>query len=196
MPSFDEIMTTQKTFRTLLQAMSRPGQVYRLERVAEIKSGSVDHPHLFSVLLTLLDQEVGFCLVGPEKENLQRAVSELTRCPVKDLSDADFIAVLGGESRREILRAKRGTLEYPDTGATVIYQVEFLEEGNNGKPTVRLKGPGIRQDRTAVIQGLGKNELSDLRDVNSEYPLGIDCIFVDRTDRLMCIPRSTRIEVL
>lgn len=191
-----ETLVTQKTFRALLQAMSHPGRVYRLEQTTEIRSCTADKYNLFPVLLTLLDHEVGFCVIGPGNKYLETVVSEITWCPVKDLSEADFIIVLNGESRGEILKTKRGTLEYPDRGATVIYRVESLENGTNGKTTALLKGPGIKTDIAPVVQGLAKNELSYLKEINSEYPLGIDCIFLDGAGGIMCIPRSTRIEVI
>jgi alpha-D-ribose 1-methylphosphonate 5-triphosphate synthase subunit PhnH len=192
----DETLMTQKTFSALLQAMSHPGRVYRLEDKIEAGSRISDPYNLFSVLLTLLDHEVGFCVIGPEKEYLEPAVSELTRCPVKNPEETDFMIVSSGESHGEILKAKRGTLEYPDTGATVIYRVASLENKGDKKIMARLKGPGIKKAIDPVIQGLGRNELSYIKEINSEYPLGIDCIFADSANRIMCIPRSTRIEVI
>lgn len=191
----DETFITQKTFRVLLQAMSHPGRVYRLEQKPEVRSQITDKYNLFPVLQTLLDHEVGFCVIGTEKEYLKTTISELTRCPVKDISDADFIIVPDGESNGKILKARRGSLEYPDTGATAIYAVESLYDRDNGKPIALLKGPGIRNEIAVFIRGLGKNEFSYIKEINSEFPLGIDCIFIDSESRIMCIPRSTKIEV-
>lgn len=191
----DETFITQKTFRVLLQAMSHPGRVYSLSLESRVWSQEPELSGLISVLQTLLDHEVGFCVIGTGKEYLETTISELTRCPVKDISDAHFIIVSDGESNGEILKVNRGTLEYPDTGATVIYVVESLNDRDNGKTIALLKGPGIRNDIASVIHGLGKNELSHIKEINSEFPLGIDCIFIDSANKIMCIPRSTRIEV-
>lgn len=201
-----EYLITQKTFRALLQAMSHPGRVYQLEQRTEARSLITDKYNLssvfcslFSVLQALLDHEVGFCAIGREKEYMETTISELTGCPVKDISDADFIIVSDGESNREILKAKRGTLEYPDTGATVIYVVESLNDRdnsrNNKNPVALIRGSGIKDYLTIAVRGLDKNELFHIKEINSEFPLGIDCIFIDIANRIMCIPRSTRIEV-
>lgn len=197
----EEHLITQKTFRTLLQAMSHPGRVYQLEQKAEDRSQITDKynlsPVFYSlsfVLQTLLDHEAGFCVVGKGKEYLKTAISELTGCPPKDISDADFIIISDGESYGEILKAKRGSLAYPDTGATVIYAVESLSDSGNEKPVAILKGPGIRNYIAPCIHGLGKNEFFYIKEINSEFPLGIDCIFIDNESRIMCIPRSTKIE--
>ena len=178
--------------------MSHPGRLYSLSQESRVWSQERELNGLISVLQTLLDHEVGFCVIGTGKEYLETTISELTRCPVKDISDADFIIVSDGESNGEILKA-RGTFEYPDTGATVIYVVGSLDDRDNdrdNKKTIALlKGPGIRNDIASVIHGLGKNELSHIKEINSEFPLGIDCIFIDSANKIMCIPRSTRIEV-
>ncbi len=198
----DGIFITQKIFRVILQAMRHPGRVYQLEQKTEARSQITDKYNLsfvfcslFSVLQTLLDHEVGFSVIGTEKEYLETSISKLTGSPVRDISDADFIIVSDGESKGEILKAKRGSLEYPDRGATVVYLVKSLDGRDNGKTIVLLKGPGIRNDISPVIHGLGRNELYYIKKINSEFPLGIDCIFIDGANRIMCIPRSTRIEV-
>jgi alpha-D-ribose 1-methylphosphonate 5-triphosphate synthase subunit PhnH len=58
-----------------------------------------------------------------------------------------------------------------------------------------LKGPGIKDAIAVAISGLGENELADIKETTSEFPMGIDCVFVDGAGQVMCIPRSTRIEV-
>ncbi len=191
----NEAFITQKTFRVILQAMSHPGRVYTLSQESGVKSRESESEGLMLILRTLLDHEVGFCVIGKEKEYLETTISELTGCPVKDISDADFIIVSDCESKGEILKARRGSLEYPDTGATVIYVVEFLNDMDNGKPVALLRGSGIKDYITIAVRGLGKNELSHIKEINSEFPLGIDCIFIDSANRVMCIPRSTRIKV-
>lgn len=191
-----EIFITQKTFRVLLQAMSHPGRVYQLEQKSEVGSQIADkYNNLFSVLQTLLDHEVGFCVIGKENEYLSSNISELTGCPVKNISDADFIIVSDGESNGEILKAKRGSLEYPDTGATVIYSIHSVSARDDGRLKITLKGSGINGEISPFLNGVSKKEFHYLKEINSEYPLGIDSIFIDSANRIMCIPRSTRIEV-
>lgn len=189
----DETFITQKTFRALLQAMSHPGRVFTLSQESGVESQ--ESGGLMLILQTLLDREVGFCVIGTEKEYLKTNISELTGCPVKDISDADFIIISDGESNGEILKAKRGTLEYPDIGATVIYSIRSLSARDDGGLTLTLKGPGINGEISPFLSGVSKREFHYLKEINSEYPLGIDSVFIDSANRIMCIPRSTRIEV-
>ncbi|MCL5423135.1 MAG: phosphonate C-P lyase system protein PhnH, partial [Nitrospirae bacterium] len=97
-------------------------------------------------------------------------------------------------------------LEYPDTGATVIYSINslslippippFVKGGMRGNLRITLKGPGINGEITPFIGGIKKDEFHYLKEINSEYPLGVDSIFIDAENRIMCIPRSTKIEVI
>lgn len=167
--------------------MSHPGKVYRLD--------DFDIDPLMVVIQTLIDQEVSFCVVG-EDNSLLQLIHERTKSPLAEIREADFIIVPEGSSYGDIYKAKRGTPEYPDHGATIIYKVEALGGEENGKASVTLTGPGIETETRPVVKGLISGEFVDLADVNAEFPLGVDCIFVDNAYRVMCIPRSTRLKVI
>jgi alpha-D-ribose 1-methylphosphonate 5-triphosphate synthase subunit PhnH len=199
----EENPITQKTFRTILQAMSHPGRVYRLEQESEVRSqksdkynlSSVFYP-LFSVLQTLLDHEVTFNVFGHQREEWEYRIIRATGSRTANIEEADFVIIPSGGSDGAILHAKRGSLEYPDTGATVIYSVHPLSARDNGGVRVTLKGPGINGEITPFIGGIKKDEFHYLKEINSEYPLGVDSIFIDAESRLMCMPRSTKTEVI
>lgn len=184
----EENLITQKTFRTLLQAMSHPGQVYSLN--LDLENG------LILVIQTLLDHEVTFNVFGQQKEQWENRIIRATGSRKVNIEDADFVIILSGCSDGAILRAKRGSLKYPDTGATVIYSVNSLSSRDNGGINVTLNGPGINGEITPFIGSIKKDEIHYLKEVNSEYPLGVDTIFIDDENRLMCIPRSTKIAVI
>jgi alpha-D-ribose 1-methylphosphonate 5-triphosphate synthase subunit PhnH len=187
MRATEEIIVLQQNFRTLLRAMSHPGKVYRLD------DAEVDP--LMTVIRTLVDQEVSFC-VCDDDTHLTQLIHERTRSPLADIGAADFLIVPHGGSFGGVYKAKRGTPEYPDQGATLIYQVEALSGEGSGKSSVVMSGSGIESEIRPVVEGIVPGEFVDLADVNAEFPLGVDCIFVDSGYRVMCIPRSTRLEVI
>jgi alpha-D-ribose 1-methylphosphonate 5-triphosphate synthase subunit PhnH len=201
--SMDKIsLATQNTYRTILQSMCHPGRVYHLfcecsER-SELESSlpcPISPEGLFSVLLTLMDNEVSFFIYGDEAVHMEVAICEATGSAATGIASADFIIIPGGKSCGELLKAKSGSVEYPDTGATAIFVIDTLENRNNGGNNVVLKGPGIEDYIEMSAGPLLKGEFSRIKEVNAEFPLGIDCIFIDKSDRIMCIPRSTVIEV-
>lgn len=189
MRSIEEIIVLQQNFRTLLRAMSHPGKVYLLD------DADAGNDPLMAVIRILVDQEVSFCVVG-EDTGLLQAIHEATRSPFAEIGEADFVIVPEGGSFGEVHKAKRGTPEYPDLGATIIYKVGTLGGEGNGRPHVELTGPGIEAEIRPAIEGIILGEFVDLAEVNAEFPLGVDCIFVDNAYRIMAIPRSIRIQVI
>jgi len=189
-------MMAQRAFRRLLQAMSRPGQVYVLPPApaAERKPWGA----MLMLLDSLLDHEVSFAVIGGNgAEKLQSLIAGRTRCRTADVEHADYIIVAGGDSGGEILRAKRGTHQYPDTSATVVFRVQSLLFGEDRQPAIALTGPGIREEiLLGSIQGLGPREAEHLKELNSDFPLGVDAVFLDDAGRILCIPRSTGIRIM
>ncbi len=195
-------LLTQNTYRTILQSMCHPGKLYQLPCASVNWQADLDTrpacgkaDGLMSVLLTLLDNEVTFFLLGSGPDYMEAEIFELTRSTVSDIVSADFIIIPDGRSGGELLKAKRGSLDYPDAGATVIYIIDSLGDRSNGKSRILLKGPGIKDGLEILVGGPVKDELLCIKEANAEFPLGIDCIFIDRSDKIMCIPRSTMIEV-
>lgn len=187
-------MIAQRAFRRLLQAMSRPGRVYVLPPAA----GNGHWGPMLTLLESLLDHEVSFAVVGDGgPESLPALIAGRTRSRVAAPHEADFLIVAGGDSGGETLRARRGTLQYPDTSATVVYRVKSLLFVEGDAVRAALKGPGIREEiRLGDIRGLAPRELGYLREANAEFPLGVDAVFIDDAGRILCIPRSTDIRIL
>jgi alpha-D-ribose 1-methylphosphonate 5-triphosphate synthase subunit PhnH len=171
-------------FRPLLQAMSRPGTIQRLPAAARARP-------LLAVLGAISDREVSFHVTGADDPALRRELAWATGARPASLEQADFVVCPAGESGGRLLRARRGTLEYPDAGATIVYAIRrCAPEGGRAV----LRGPGIRDTVRPGLEGLGAQELAQLREANREFPLGVDAIFLDPEGQLICIPRSTRIE--
>ncbi|OPY92786.1 MAG: Alpha-D-ribose 1-methylphosphonate 5-triphosphate synthase subunit PhnH [Syntrophaceae bacterium PtaU1.Bin231] len=193
--SGDEI-TAQRVFRQLLLAMSRPGRICTLPAAPP----ALCQPWgaLLLLLESLLDHEVGIAVVGGgEAEKLTARIMGRTQCRVADVGQADFVIVADGDSRGEVLRAKRGTLQYPDASATIVFQVRSLVSTGRAQSGAILKGPGIRDEiLLGAIRGLAARELDWLREANADFPLGVDAVFVDDTGRILGIPRSTDIRMM
>ncbi|MBF0506709.1 MAG: phosphonate C-P lyase system protein PhnH [Nitrospirae bacterium] len=195
-------LLAQITYRIILQSMGHPGKIYQLpggwvngQGAGDTRTGCGKADGLMSVLLTLLDHEVTFFLLGSSANCFEDKIFELTRSTVSDIVSADFIIVPEGKSGGEVLKARRGSLDYPDAGATVLYIIDSLVDRSNGKGRILLKGPGIKDGLEISVSGPMKDEFLCIKEANAEFPLGIDCIFIDKFDRIMCIPRSTMIEV-
>ncbi|MGP8319930.1 MAG: phosphonate C-P lyase system protein PhnH [Methanosarcinaceae archaeon] len=213
--AFDITFNSQEIFRSILDAMARPGSIIRLPDISITPPVANRYPLL--VLMTLLDHEVNFCVSGHSDVNVnvnvsgnedinRQAVAEYLRLNTGSqesaIKDADLILVLGGFSHGLIRRAKQGTLEYPDESATVVYDVGSIvnrshegEKGYNKEMLLELFGPGIADKCKIAISGIERAEIEDILALR-DYPLGIDTIFSDKAGNITCIPRSTNVRVM
>ncbi|MEJ5284148.1 MAG: phosphonate C-P lyase system protein PhnH [Brevinematales bacterium] len=183
---FDEVIVTQKTFRILMNAMANPGKFYSTIMEENLST-------LEKICLTLLDHEVRFSIVGEKvkEENINRIIY-LTGSRYTTIEEADYV-ILNGNAHNEILNnVKIGTLEEPENGATLIYNLE-----KNNLPQVKLKisGPGIKDFMEVNLTGITREEIEKIKKINLSYPLGVDVIFCYE-DGIMCLPRSTMIDMV
>jgi alpha-D-ribose 1-methylphosphonate 5-triphosphate synthase subunit PhnH len=176
----DPVLDAQSCFRAVLEAMARPGRVQRATAPAEVPPGL--SPAAAAVLLTLVDADTRLRLsAGPEAEAWVRF-----HCGCRLVEDgADF--VLDPVARLPDLEA--GTEEEPERGATLILEVEALEEGVGW----RLAGPGIRDVHRLRAPGAPAGLLADWAASRARFPRGVDLILT-AGERLAALPRTTRIE--
>lgn len=193
-----DLFQAQSIFRLLLRAMARPGSVVELSDLEIYSPARNKYP--FLILFTLLDHEVGFAVLDSKANADDKALSEYISANTasRDLSieEADFVLIFGGASKGALWRMRRGSLEYPDESATILCDVERIEEGFSPQSLhLELSGPGIPSRRTVSIEGADQDLFVELAEVNQEFPLGVDAIFSDRMGRVVCLPRSTEVKL-
>lgn len=184
---------TQAVFRVLLDCMARPGKISGIKPVSH-DFNFYFNPYILGVAITLLDQEVTFC-INNDQNNSALNLTIYTLSSHVSLSDCDYFLVDGKESF-DMQRLKKGQFKYPDQSATIICQVEQLLSAEQIERTkavkLQLTGPGILNTHYLYITGLNQKILPSWQDCNREFPLGLDWIFVDQSGRLSCVPRSTK----
>ena len=180
---------TQQTFRSLMDCFARPGKKEALQTLHSVEGL---YPETLSVLVTLLDGEVSFQVLG-EDERIQRELRAWTGAKVSDFNAADFIVVPAQAKREQVLDAlevaKIGNLIDPQQSATFV-----LELTQQQAVTVyELKGPGIQQSEVVEL-ALSPDILQLRAKRNREFPLGIDMILIDEAGKVLALPRTTIIE--
>jgi len=174
--SFDMVFDSQKVFRLILNAMCNPGRVVQADGV-------------LPVAMTLLDNEVSFCVCG--NTSLSEEIITLTLAKKENIEAADYIFISDlSYMECAIENAKCGTLPDPHKSATVIIQ-------NDGEPDYQatLSGPGIDGQTEDLVTRTGDDAIA-MRDAQHyEYPQGIDLLFISSAGELFAIPRLTRMEV-
>jgi len=189
-PGFaDKVLSAQSTFRSVMDAMARPGSVQRIVPTAGAPDTMMRGTA--AIALTLFDHDTPLWL-DPRMAESPAVVKWLkfhTGAPVvQDSSVASFALISDGGALPQLEGFALGTSEYPDRSTTLILQVDSLDAGRS----FELRGPGI--DGVAMLNASVKPfDLFERLHVNEAlFPRGIDVVLV-ADDALVAIPRTTRI---
>jgi alpha-D-ribose 1-methylphosphonate 5-triphosphate synthase subunit PhnH len=185
----DKVKSAQSTFRSVMDAMARPGSVQRI--VAGTGAPSPMMRGTAAIALTLFDHDTPIWL-----DPAMSATSEVARwlkfhasAPVVQDSSICHFALIGDAGALPGLdRFSFGSNDYPDRSSTLIIQVESLTEGS----AIELRGPGI--DGSSIVHAaVQPADLFERLAINAVlFPRGIDVVLV-ADDAIVAIPRTTRL---
>ena len=185
----DKVLSAQSTFRSVMDAMARPGSIQRIAAVAGAPGAMMRGAA--AMALTLFDHDTPVWL-----DPLMSGTADVTKwlkfhtgAPVTANSSICSFAMIGDPRALPALdRFALGSNEYPDRSTTLILQVESLTQG----AAFELRGPGI--DGTAVLQAaVQPADLFERLEINQTlFPRGIDVVLV-ADDAIAAIPRTTRL---
>lgn len=184
----DKVLSAQSTFRSVMDAMARPGSVQRIRTMAGTPAPMMRGAA--AIALTLFDHDTPVWLDGAMSATPEVAkwLKFHTSAPViADPSSSSFAVIGDAQNLPPLDRLALGSDEYPDRSTTLILQVKSLTSG----PAWELSGPGI--DGAAVLQATMPANLLEQLAVNATlFPRGIDVVLV-HDDAIVAIPRTTRI---
>jgi alpha-D-ribose 1-methylphosphonate 5-triphosphate synthase subunit PhnH len=185
----DKVLSAQTTFRSVMDAMARPGSV---QRIAAVSGAPAAMMHgTAAIALTLFDHDTPLWL-DPSMSATSEVAKWLkfhTGAPViVDQSICSFALIGDAPALPALDRFAFGSNEYPDRSTTLILQVESLTTGTG----FELRGPGI--DGTALLQAtLRPADLFERLAINAAlFPRGVDVVLV-ADDAIVAIPRTTRL---
>jgi alpha-D-ribose 1-methylphosphonate 5-triphosphate synthase subunit PhnH len=202
-PGFrDATHGAQQTFRTVLDAMSRPGRVLRLPATATRgvvppASTQSDRPMgvgTAALLLTLLDADTSAHLAGTlgsgEAASYLRFHTGARLSAQAEL--AAFVVLRAAELDAPLWsRFDLGSDEAPQQGATLIVEVDALDA--RAATRLNLRGPGIETTQVLAVTGLSAAFWAWRAQTEALLPRGVEIVLVCG-DRLAALPRTTRIE--
>ena len=196
--AFDPVHDIQKGFRSLLDCFAYPGSRKSVqEQFKDLLIGVAVTPALQYLSLMLLDAETSFAVLGNQKSDAETWLSRLCYAKPSPVAQSLFVLVPaeGNDDQailaKELANCHRGDLENPHTGATILFEVANLDQGLS----VELRGPGIK-DSLRTTLAITKEVLAVRKNLNREFPLGVDMVIIDALGRIVCLPRTTLVEVL
>ncbi|MCP3715718.1 phosphonate C-P lyase system protein PhnH [Paraburkholderia sp. CNPSo 3281] len=195
-PGFgDPVHDTQTVFRTLLDALARPGTIGVVETPLPAATAADASPAraglaAFASLLALADYATPVWLAQPDAA-LAAALRFHAGAPLaQQACEAAFAYVHDAAALPPLDAFASGTPESPEQSATVFVRVDSLAGG----APLTLRGPGI--ETTCCIAPVGPPERfwRERAALAPHLPCGIDFYLVCG-DRLMGLPRTTLVEM-
>jgi alpha-D-ribose 1-methylphosphonate 5-triphosphate synthase subunit PhnH len=185
----DKVLSAQTIFRSVMDAMARPGSVHCIASASGTPPGVMRGTA--AIALTLFDHDTPLWLDPrmSEAPEVEKWLKFHTSAPVVSDPSISSFALIGNAAELPALdRFSFGTNEYPDRSTTLILQVESLREGL----AFELSGPGI--EGTTVLQArIEPLDLFARLAINATlFPRGIDVVLV-ADDAIVAIPRTTRL---
>ena len=193
-PGFaDPVHDTQAVFRTLLDALARPGKIGTIDtRLPAADGNDPARAGLaaFASLLALCDYATPVWLAQPDAA-LAAALSFHADAPfAATAADASFAYVHDAAALPPLDAFQCGTPESPETSATVLVRVDALTGGT----PLTLSGPGIDGTRTIAPAGLPERFWKERAALAPLFPCGPDFYLVCGAS-LIGLPRTTHVEV-
>jgi alpha-D-ribose 1-methylphosphonate 5-triphosphate synthase subunit PhnH len=187
LPGFaDPVHDAQRTFRQLLDAMSRPG---RIVEIAARTTAPGLAPAAAATALSLCDFETPVWLDGGTASAADWLRFHCGAPIVDRASDASFAFLRRLDALPPLDAFALGTDEYPDRAATLVIEVRRLAAGGG----LRLGGPGIDGAVRLEVDGLGPAFWRERAALADLFPRGIDlALTCGRT--LTALPRTTIVE--
>jgi len=171
LPGFpDPVYDAQRTFRALLDALSRPGQPQPLTLPAAFTPPPGLTMACAAACLTLLDLETPLWLAPPVAPAVRDWLVFHTGCPlVNQPASAAFALVTDAAALPPLDQFSWGTATYPEAATTLLGQLPALAGG----PKVTLAGPGIVETISCELP-LPPDFWPQWQAMTRHYPLGLD----------------------
>lgn len=188
-PGFaDPVHDAQGAFRCVLNALSRPGQVFELgAHAGASKLGSA----MAQVLLCLTDDDTPVWWQQQDLEAAQWLRFHTGACATQS-PDAAAFAVLCSISGLPVLDMfAKGSADAPEHSTTVLLEVPSLTSG----PAVEWRGPGINGMQVVRIAGLPDGFWTQWHANHAAFPQGVDIVFTC-ANAALGLPRTTRVRRL
>jgi len=190
-PGFaDAVFDSQASFRALLDALARPGQIRTL--TAPLSAPAPLSPAATALALTLFDHDTPVWLdAGAGAGEVPGFLAFHCGCPLVDEAERAGFALITAPSAMPALHGFAiGEDRYPETSTTLVIDVPGL----TGGAPVRLSGPGIATVTEVTPLGLPERFWSQMTANRGLFPLGVDVVLA-AGEQVIGLPRTVKAEV-
>jgi alpha-D-ribose 1-methylphosphonate 5-triphosphate synthase subunit PhnH len=194
-PGFsDPVLASQSVFRTVMEAMARPGSVAAVD--AAVTAPPPLGTAAAALALTLLDFETPVWLDAALAQTTEIGgwLRFHTGAPLTTDPGAAAFAFITDPAKMPVFDAFcRGSVEYPDRSTTLVLQVEQLQIGQLAEcGGFRLSGPGVKGSHVLSASPLPADFTDRMAANRALFPRGVDLVLT--CGRLLAgLPRSVHL---
>lgn len=177
---------SQRCFRSLLDALARPGRVGSLD-------GPVGIPPALVPALALADVDVTTHVLTRRGDDVdwQGVLTTATGAVAAELEQAELVVALRPPTPDEVRSLRRGRADAPELGARLSLSCHRFGAG----VALGFRGPGVADVEHLVVEGLEPEVFEAVAAANRRFPAGIDTFLVTDDLAVAGIPRSTELTV-
>lgn len=184
----DPVHDSQRAFRGLLEALSRPGTLRDVGApIAGLPLGAA----MAHLLLALTDETTPVWWEEPHEVPLTWLRFHTGARRVNAARDSLFAVVTSPARLPALDSFAQGRVETPELSTTLLVEVPSLEGGTR----LEWHGPGIAQQRVVGIDGLPPAFWAQWQANHAAFPQGVDVVFTCGA-RAVGLPRTTRVRRL
>jgi len=184
----DPVHDAQIAFRSVLNALSRPGRRFTIgTQFKGVELGAA----MAHLLLALTDDDTPVWWQKSEG-TLKAWLRFHTGAPVaSDPVTAAFAVIVDISAVLLLNSFAMGSVDSPERSTTLLVEVPSLTDG----PAVEWRGPGIEAMQMVRIAGLPDNFWAQWQANHAAFPQGVDIVFTC-SDAAIGLPRTTRVRRL
>lgn len=184
----DGVHDSQQTFRAVLDALARPGQV---RAIGAALPGVALGGALARLLLSLCDDETPVWWQHADAD-LQQWLRFHTSAPIAARPEgASFAVFTDSDQGLALCEFAAGTAQSPEFSTTLLVELPSLTDG----PTLEWRGPGIADVQRVGLQGLPDGFWAQWQANHAAFPQGVDMVFTCG-EHALGLPRTTRVRRL
>jgi alpha-D-ribose 1-methylphosphonate 5-triphosphate synthase subunit PhnH len=184
----DDVHDSQQTFRAVLDALARPGQV---RTIGPALPGVALGGAMARLLLSLSDDETPVWWQHADAD-LQHWLRFHTGAGVAERPEAASFAVLADRGQMPALADfAAGTAAAPEFSSTLLIELPGL----TGGAALEWRGPGIETLQRVTLQGLPADFWTQWQANHASFPQGVDIVFTCG-ECALGLPRTTRVRRL
>lgn len=174
----------QRTFRAVLDALSRPGTV------SQLPPSPMWTPAVLLPMLALADLGTGVHVLhdDPRWAEVVRVVTDAPQVPIER---ARLVAAANPVDAAVLTELSRGSSAAPENGALACLEVSEVDASGQAW---RLSGPGVPGELVVAPEGVPDGVLRARAQAVAAYPAGIDVLLVAPDGRMLGLPRTTIVE--